>query len=120
MLIVACGYLQAEQPWLAALCQLKRREVSTKQRSATLAKLTNYEIQVRSEPLANFTRTMFALNLNAMSSEVGWVHPSTLGWIVIAITWAMIGTVWLAGSLWSANKASQSCRLPQSRGTRIS
>jgi hypothetical protein len=45
---------------------------------------------------------MFALNLKAVASEVGWLHPSTLGWMVIAIAWSIIGALWLAGSFLTA------------------
>ena len=49
---------------------------------------------------------MFALNLIAAASEVGWLHPSTLGWMVIAIAWSIIGALWLASSFSPAHRAS--------------
>jgi hypothetical protein len=47
--------------------------------------------------------------------EVGWFHRSTLGWIVIAIAWSIIGALWLAGSFLTAHRASQSYGLAPDR-----
>ena len=58
---------------------------------------------------------IFALNLVAAVSEVGWLHPSTFGWMVIAIAWSIIGALWLAGSVLTAQRASQSSRLVPDR-----
>lgn len=58
---------------------------------------------------------MFALHLMAVASEVSWLHPSTLGWIVIAIAWSIIGSLWLAGSFLAAQRASQSSGPRQKR-----
>lgn len=52
--------------------------------------------------------TMFALNLIALASEGDELYPSNLGWMVIAIAWSIIGALWLAGSLLTAQRASQS------------
>ncbi len=54
---------------------------------------------------------MFALNLIALASEVNGLYPSSVGWIVIAIAWSIVGTLWLAGSLMTAQRASQSSGL---------
>ena len=62
--------------------------------------------------------TMFALNLIAVASEVGWLHPSTLGWMVIAIAWSIIGALWLAGSFLTAHRTSQSSGSAQVREAR--
>lgn len=51
---------------------------------------------------------MFALNLIALASELDGFYPSTAGWIVIAIAWSIIGSLWLAGSYLRAQRASQS------------
>ena len=51
---------------------------------------------------------MFASNLIAMASEVGWFDRSALGWIVVAIAWSLIGALWLAASFLTAQRASQS------------
>ena len=58
---------------------------------------------------------MFALNLMVVASEAGWFDPSTLGWIVIAIAWSIIGVLWLAGSFLTAQRASQSSGLAPDR-----
>ena len=58
---------------------------------------------------------MFALNLMVVASEVGWLDQSTLGWIVIAIAWSIIGALWLAGSFLSAQRALQSSGLVSDR-----
>ena len=58
---------------------------------------------------------MFALNLMALASEVGGLYPSTVGWMVIAIAWSIIGALWLAGSFLTAQRASQSSGLAPDR-----
>ena len=55
-----------------------------------------------------FVKTMFALHLIALTSEVDGLNPSTVGWMVIAIAWSIIGALWLAGSFLAAQRASQS------------
>ncbi len=50
-----------------------------------------------------------ALNFIALGpSEVERLQTSTVGWIVIAIAWSVVGALWLAGSLLTAQRASQS------------
>ena len=49
------------------------------------------------------------LNFIALGpSEVERIQTSTVGWIVIAMAWSIIGALWLAGSLLTAQRASQS------------
>jgi hypothetical protein len=62
---------------------------------------------------------MFAINFTALASEVGWLHPSTVGWIVIAIAWSIIGALWLAGSFLSAQRDSQLSRIPPNERKRL-
>jgi hypothetical protein len=50
---------------------------------------------------------MFALNLIALASEVDGLYPSSVGWMVIAIAWSIIGGLWLTGSFLTAQRASQ-------------
>ena len=48
----------------------------------------------------------FALNFIALTqSEVDQLQTSTVGWILIAVTWTVIGALWLAASLLSAPSA---------------
>jgi hypothetical protein len=56
----------------------------------------------------DFVRTMFTLNLIALASEVEGLYPSSVGWMVIAVAWSIIGALWLAGSFLSAQRALQS------------
>jgi hypothetical protein len=60
---------------------------------------------------------MFTLNLMAAASEVDWLHPSTLGWIVIAFVWSIIGALRLAGGFLTAKRASQSSTLTLNKET---
>ncbi len=53
---------------------------------------------------------MFA-DFMAVASEVGWLHPSTRGWMVIAIAWSIIGALWLAGSFLTAHGTLQTSTL---------
>ena len=57
---------------------------------------------------------MFALNLITVASEVDWFHPSSLGWMVIVITWSIIGALWMAASLLT-ERASQSNSGPDTK-----
>jgi hypothetical protein len=59
---------------------------------------------------------MFTLILTAMASEVAGLGMSTVGWMVIAITWSITGVLWLAGGLLTARRASQSTGLALARG----
>ena len=56
----------------------------------------------------HLVRTMFALNLIALTSEVDGFNPSIVGWMVIAIAWSIIGSLWLVGSFLSAQRGPQS------------
>ena len=47
---------------------------------------------------------MFVLNLIALASEVDGLYPSTVGWMVIAVAWSIIGALWLAGSFLTAGE----------------
>lgn len=49
----------------------------------------------------------FVVDFIALGSPVEEVRSSA-GWIVIAIVWSIIGSLWLAGNLSSLRNASQS------------
>jgi len=46
-------------------------------------------------------------NLTALTSEAG-LGASLAGWMAIAIAWSILGTLWIAGGLLTARRASQS------------
>ena len=53
----------------------------------------------------------FTVNFMALStSEMEALQLSSVGWIVIAITWSVVGALWLAGGFLNARKAAQSTR----------
>ena len=62
----------------------------------------------------DFVRTMFALNLIALTAEVDGADPSVVGWMVIAIAWSIIGSLWLAGSFLT-QRSSQSAGVASHR-----
>lgn len=41
---------------------------------------------------------MFAFNLTALASEGDVVSPATVGWVIIAFAWSVIGALWMASS----------------------
>jgi len=51
--------------------------------------------------------TMFTLFLMTRASEVDGLFPTTVGWIVIAIAWSVVGALWMTGSFLT-QRASQS------------
>jgi hypothetical protein len=62
---------------------------------------------------------MLALSLIALASEVDGSYLSTVGWMVIAIAWSIIGALWLAGSLLTSRRASQSSGVASDREAQV-